>query len=784
MLVAGTTPLSPTETMNRNVLAPHGAVVVLALTTTVFAQSAWVAQQTDAPNDRGACNVAYDSHHGRLVLFGGEHGYQAAETWTHDGTTWLRRTPVVSPPPTSGHAMAYDPLRRRTVVFGGTSQGALVDTTWEWDGFAWTQVHPVARPDARQHGAMCFDPVSGRILLFGGHDGTVERSDLWAWDGSTWSVLPTAQAPTPRQGHAMAFLPTRNRVVLFGGSRQTASVSPLFEHYNDTYEWTGSTWIHRAAALRPPARQHAAMCCDLQRNVLVLYGGEVRGQPVLVPAATWEWDGAAWTQRTAATTGTMSMFHGGARAFCRMAYDPVRGVPTLFTRGHLLTFDGVDWRNVPTTLGASATTLAYDERRGRTVRFGGGPHDGTVPTTWERLAGTWVARRPVSSPDHRIGHALAFDGTGVLLFSGDNYHTGLRRDDTWRWDGTTWQQLTPVHTPGARHGHAMAYDRLRQRVVLYGGSTLTTGLTADTWEWDGTDWLRAATASPLGPRAGHAMTYDRRRARIQLCGGRNDQGVVPATLWEWNGSTWSGTSTAGLPPTRKGAALVYDDERAVTVLLGGTADFGSPRDDFWEWNGATWSARVLTPRPRPRHSCGAAYDFRRARLVVHGGTGWEGGTTSYVYIVDYGDTWEHGTAGAAVAAEYGVGCGSPALTAAAATGSRPILGQAQTIDVDGAPGGLALMAYGWSDSSLGGTPLPLQLDGFGLTGCTLFHSLDRLAEPCTPTAPNRARHVATIANLPHLLGLQVYLQAWAPAAGQNPAGVIASNGVSLYFGDR
>src|SRR5262245_51346436 len=55
-------------------------------------------------------------------------------------TAWTNRTPAVSPGARSSPGLAYDPVRGRTVMFGGVapSQATYTDT-WEWDGSTWQQ---------------------------------------------------------------------------------------------------------------------------------------------------------------------------------------------------------------------------------------------------------------------------------------------------------------------------------------------------------------------------------------------------------------------------------------------------------------------------------------------------------------------------------------------------------------------------------------------------------------------------------------------------------------------
>src|SRR6185295_2793722 len=124
-----------------------------------------------SPHERVYHAMAYDSLRGRVVLFGGGFtgGLVLGDTWEWDGTYWTQ-VANSGPSPRYGHALAYDSRRRRVVLFGGqtkipgTDSSKYLDDTWEWDGAVWKEV-PItgARPTARSEHAMVYDSVRGRI---------------------------------------------------------------------------------------------------------------------------------------------------------------------------------------------------------------------------------------------------------------------------------------------------------------------------------------------------------------------------------------------------------------------------------------------------------------------------------------------------------------------------------------------------------------------------------------------------------------------------------------------
>src|ERR1700682_611841 len=119
----------------------------------------------------------------------------AAET---QSVTWKKLSPTKSPSAREGSAMAYDPVGKKTVIFGGSTASSYLNETWTFDGTTWARQKTPVAPPARVEASMAFDRVTRKLVLFGGFDGAHYLGDTWLWDGATskWTQAHPKSSPT------------------------------------------------------------------------------------------------------------------------------------------------------------------------------------------------------------------------------------------------------------------------------------------------------------------------------------------------------------------------------------------------------------------------------------------------------------------------------------------------------------------------------------------------------------------------------------------------------------
>jgi cysteine-rich repeat protein len=454
-------------------------------------------------------SMAYDASRGRIVVFGGSTfgGTILGDTWEWEGQNWRRRAPLTLPTARRDAAMAYDAVRGLTVLFGGRSNAGVLNDVWEWDGVDWRErMASASTPAPRLNHAMAWDPIGQRVLLFGGSDGSPAPptmfDDTWTWDGTVWTHL-AVPGPSARSSAGIAIDRVTDRIVLFGGDAGGGL------YLADTWEWNGdtSTWASVATSVQPSARIYPMMT-GTTAGVL-LYGGSSS----TLLADTWSWQGGAWTQ---VATGTPSARLEGA-----LAYDGTHAVLFAARSGVIPAeletwrWNG-SWAQVsnfqqPTPRSAHAMTT--DTRRGRVLMFGGrtGIID-ALADTWE-FDGLWHKRSPLTSPQARWEGSLAFhDARGVAVLFGGAFFTlsppGVH-GSTHTWDGSAWSLGLPPNPP-ARTNAFVAYDAAHEQIVLFGGRDNVKGFD-ETWVWDGA-WVNTLQPSPPQSTA-RAMAYDPIRER-------------------------------------------------------------------------------------------------------------------------------------------------------------------------------------------------------------------------------------------------------------------------------
>ena len=409
-----------------------------------------------------------------------------------------------------------------------------------------------------------------------------------------------AGAPSARANAAFAFDVDRRVMVLFGGG-----TTNLLSGFDDTWTWDGQAWTEQHPVHKPWGTSYAAMAYDVIHHRMVLYEPEPGASTF---PQTWTWDGSDWTRESPVHTPP-------TRAEAAMASDPTRGGVVLVggtssgDRSDVWAWNGADWTQVAPDGGpifGAAHAVVVSPKGGsllvignaRTFRFDG--------AAWAPFGGG-----DLPSGNYHVGNVVYDTGVGFVRF-GDH-------GETWTWlpdRDLKWRVMSPPCSPPTRWANAfrpaMAYDGWRGVVVLFGGQGRN-----DTWTFDGQTWSPAArgvipTPSPSQPSPGtgwsqlpdlatgrldHTATRLLDGRVLVVGGGLESETATQASaeLFDPKTDRWSFAATMASPRQRHTATLLSDGRVLVVGGLGpgrGTAELYDPATDSWSSAGTLVQARA------------------------------------------------------------------------------------------------------------------------------------------------------------------------------------------------
>lgn len=509
--------------------------------------------------------------------------------------TWDEISPNLPAFHRNGHAMVYDSARDRMLIVGGDDGNASALTSvWALSLGATPSLTEIPTQGVTdQIGKIgisaVYDPVRDRIVLYGGiKPGGGQSGSVWELTLSgtpTWSELATAgNTPASRAHHTAIYDVSRDRMVVFGGLVDAAPDNQLW-----VLSFSGTpTWAHWQLGPGPVPRWDHSAIYDAPRDRMVLFGGTTNGSTTLNDAWTVPLSGLQlWS---------LIDTNGPGLPTARHSHSAIADAP----RNRMLVFGGIDDGSNPLS---DVWSLSF-----------------TNPNKWTQLDPT--ASVTVPSDDF----ASVYDPVRERMVTSMGAEFWVLTNLA----GTpAWAQIGPLGpAPTERTGMVAIFDAPRNRMLVFGGVTVTSPWSRDLWAYSfaSQSWsiIIASGQSPPG-RSFASAVYDPAGDRLILFGGDSQQGPLN-DAWQLSLSstpTWTPLTPSGTPPPARFAhTAILDAPRNRMVIYGGEDQAAVVRSDVWalSLSGSTsWAQLSPTGGPAPgRKLHTAVFDAPRNRMLTFG----------------------------------------------------------------------------------------------------------------------------------------------------------------------
>jgi hypothetical protein len=502
--------------------------------------------------------MVHDRARGVVVM------YAVDSTWEWDGLKW-REMPIDSPPGApflKGHALSYDTVSGKTILFGGTGFISYPEPygTWEYDGFKWVMTTTECPPKRYNH-SMVYDENRGVTVLYGGYG----FNDTWEYKEGKW-IQTDSDGPS-KSLPSLFYDPVSQRVLMFGGSDS-----------DEMYEYRDFQWHSISPPSKPSARSGALTVYSSKEKGVILYGGTYTDGSMTFLTDTWFWRGHTWTKTATA---------GPSFVLSRMniTADPLNGEVVMFraddSNNHVWFYSGNTWYKQEKADFKSSGQNVWDENRKRVVKFiysCGATFTNPQSCTWEWNGKKWSKVHDMTQGDpgpksKDDNFNLIYDcvNNKTLLLITDKA-TNLR--ETWSWNGSSWTKLSVTSAPYPQQHASWACDSSNNRVVIW-----DRGMNV----WNGTSWSNPATT-------GYPNIHNQRIAyspidnKIYAHGGYEISGgvVFSDDLWVLNGTVWSKAADTGI--FRYNHSMLINPDDGSFVLSGGIGEGNVAVLDVNKWS--------------------------------------------------------------------------------------------------------------------------------------------------------------------------------------------------------
>lgn len=289
--------------------------------------------------------------------------------------------------------------------------------------------------------------------------------------------------------------------------------------------------------------------------------------------------------------------------------------------------------------------MAYDSESGQVVLYGGQTvalGDSIQPNreTWllDPYTRIWTKMNPTDTPGGFSGGDMTYNSNAdrsILSVISDDWDTL----QTWAYDANldTWTQL--ADGPVAMVGQRIVYDAESDRIIMFGGFTITDYKVYDeTWAYDynTNTWTKMQPRIHPSGRNYIGMVYDSKADRVIMWGDyKKYTPAADSSVWtyDYNTNTWQEFEHKKDGPSVRDYMMLAYDEKADKIIMYGGYSYGNDETWTYDLSTDTWQQMQPTDNPGPLSRYAMVYAKNINQTILFGG---RIGSQRFVYNPD---TW-------------------------------------------------------------------------------------------------------------------------------------------------
>lgn len=524
----------------------------------------------------------------------------------------------------------------------------------QWYTMTWSLMNGRWQPGS------VWSTVNSKMLVWGGST-TVYYNSGGQFDPATntWTRITQYRAPAERQAKDLLVWSTvNNRMLVWGGYNGTATPAAGGGQYDPVTD----TWYTITTTGAPAARYEHAVVWSTVNNKMIVWGGYT-GATRLNTGGQYDPSADSWTATTTTSAPAARHLHSAVwspSANRMLVWGGNSGSAT--NTGGRYDPSGDSWAAITTTsapTGRYYHTAVWSTVNSRMVVWGG-TNNGTTPLNtggqYDPSGNSWSTVTTTGAPTARVGHVMVYSTSNdrVVVWGGSDlstnyYNTGGQYNPA----GNSWTSTSTTNAPGARQNATGTWCPYNDKMFVWGGYGSGVGYALDVGMYSpsGDSWSNYTFPYTPTGKFNHSIVWTG-TYMIQWAGSFGATLSLGGSRYDPTTDTWAILPATGLGGPRRYHSAVWAELLGLMIVWGGYDgstyyNTGAKYDPVLN----SWTVMTTTGAPTARYNHVAVWSPINSRMIIWGGTTGAATNTGAQYD-PVADSWTATTTTSAPAARY------------------------------------------------------------------------------------------------------------------------------------